>query len=127
MKTAAIGNNGGGMSLVGLGVDNGWAGAGAGSVSDGSAGTGSGTEDVPWADDMLCSFSRRRHAEMLKRRGRALGKALARLLRGVSKELQGVATRLPPWKERESEEVDAVAAAAAAAGRGEPVRLILRN
>lgn len=44
---------------------------------------------------------------MLKSRGRALAKNLARLLRGVSSDLQGVASRLPPWEE-DKVEIDAL-------------------
>lgn len=69
--------------------------------------TGSGggiAADVPWAEDMLCRAVRKRHAAMLKTRGRALAKGLARMLKGVSKELKGVASRLPPWEEDEDDE-----------------------
>lgn len=68
------------------------------------AGAGTGGDDVPWADDMLCGVSRRRNAAMLRSRGRTLAKGLARLLNGVSGDLQGVASRLPPWEEDEDSE-----------------------
>ncbi|CAM9619905.1 unnamed protein product [Scytosiphon promiscuus] len=61
-------------------------------------------QDVPWAEDMLCRAIRKRHAAMLKTRGRALAKGLARMLKGVSSELKGVASRLPPWEEDEDDE-----------------------
>lgn len=63
-----------------------------------------GGDDVPWADDMLCGASRRRNATMLRSRGRTLAKGLARLLNGVSSDLQGVSSRLPPWEEDEDSE-----------------------
>ena len=65
------------------------------------------SENIPWADDMLCGATRFRHGAMLKSRGRALAKGLARLLRGVSSDLQGVASRLPPWQE-DKVEIDAL-------------------
>ena len=71
------------------------------------AGAGSVADDVPWADDMLCGSSRRRHAEMLRSRGRTLAQSLTRLLSGVSADLRGVASRLPPWEEDDDEEGEA--------------------
>lgn len=65
------------------------------------------SQNIPWADDMLCGATRFRHGAMLKSRGRALAKNLARLLRGVSSDLQGVASRLPPWEE-DKVEIDAL-------------------
>ena len=59
---------------------------------------------TPWAEDMLCRAVRKRHAAMLRTRGRALAKGLARMLKGVSQELKGVASRLPPWEEEDPQE-----------------------
>lgn len=56
---------------------------------------------------MLCGATRFRHGAMLKSRGRMLAKSLARLLRGVSSDLQGVASRLPPWQE-DKVEIEAI-------------------
>ncbi|CAM9527708.1 unnamed protein product [Ectocarpus fasciculatus] len=67
-------------------------------------GVSSGAQDVPWAEDMLCRSVRKRHAAVLKTRGRALAKGLARMLKGVSNDLKGVASRLPPWEECEDDE-----------------------
>lgn len=61
---------------------------------------------TPWAEDMLCRAVRKRHAAMLRTRGRALAKGLARMLKGVSQELKGVAARLPPWEEEDPQEDD---------------------
>ncbi|CAM9351695.1 unnamed protein product [Ectocarpus sp. 6 AP-2014] len=66
----------------------------------------SGAQDVPWAEDMLCRSVRKRHAAVLKTRGRALAKGLARMLKGVSNDLKGVASRLPPWEECEDDDED---------------------
>lgn len=82
-----------------------------------SGGVGNAEEDIPWADDMLCGTSRKRHAAMLKSRGRALARALARMLRGVSSDLQGVASRLPPWEEDEMEGGEAAVEGVRAAWR----------
>lgn len=71
--------------------------------SSGSGGGGA-AQDIPWAEDMLCRAVRKRHAEMLRTRGRALARGLARMLKGVSKELKGVASRLPPWEEDDGDE-----------------------
>lgn len=65
-------------------------------------------EDFPWADDMLCQSSRRRHGAMIKTRGRALAKGLAKMLKGVSSNLQGVASRLPPWDDADDEKPEKV-------------------
>lgn len=89
-----------GLALVGLG-DAGTAGF---TAVTGTGGGAVNTEDIPWADDLLCMATRKRHAAMLKARGRALAKGLARLLRGVSSDLKEVASRLPPWEETEPEE-----------------------
>lgn len=70
----------------------------------GGAGVSSVAQDVPWAEDMLCRSVRKRHAAVLKIRGRALAKGLARMLKGVSNDLKGVASRLPPWEECEDDE-----------------------
>lgn len=94
------------MGITGLSSPAAAGGAGFTSVAGvvgGELGTG---EDVPWADDMLCSASRKRHAAVLRSRGRALAKSLAKMLRGVSSELQGVASRLPPWEDDEEDDAD---------------------
>lgn len=78
------------------------------STSSGGHYEGSGnSQNIPWADDMLCGATRFRHGAMLKSRGRMLAKSLARLLRGVSSDLQGVASRLPPWQE-DKVEIEAI-------------------
>lgn len=74
-----------------------------------AAGASAATQDTPWAEDMLCRGVRKRHAAMLRTRGRALAKGLARMLKGVSTELKGVSTRLPPWEEEEGQEDDPAA------------------
>ncbi|CAM9370894.1 unnamed protein product [Hapterophycus canaliculatus] len=76
-------------------------GSGFGGVGGASAAS---AQDVPWAEDMLCRAIRKRHAAMLRTRGRALAKGLARMLKGVSTELKVVASRLPPWEEDDDDE-----------------------
>lgn len=75
-------------------------------VGGGGGGVSSGAQDVPWAEDMLCRSVRKRHAAVLKTRGRALAKGLARMLKGVSNDLKCVASRLPPWEECEDDDED---------------------
>lgn len=99
LKTPGVGKGG---FFASLGAENGNGGLVAGPAA--GAGAGTGGDDVPWADDMLCGASRRRNAAMLRSRGRTLAKGLARLLNGVSGDLQGVASRLPPWEEDEDSE-----------------------
>lgn len=86
-----------------------------------AAAAGSGavaSQDQPWAEDMLCRGVRKRHAAILRTRGRALAKGLARMLKGVSQELKGVAARLPPWEEEEEGEEERGADEVRAAGKG---------
>lgn len=72
-------------------------------VEVGGAAVGDAAQDIPWAEDLLSLAVRKRNAALLKTRGRALAKGLARMLNGVSKELKGVASRLPPWEEEDEE------------------------
>lgn len=67
------------------------------------AGSGSGLAgaapdaDTPWADDLLLAANRKRHAAMLRARGRGLAKDLALLMPSMAQEVHGVVARLPPW------------------------------
>lgn len=53
--------------------------------------------DTPWADDLLLAANRKRHAGMLRVRGRGVARDLILLMPCVATEVHGVVARLPPW------------------------------
>lgn len=87
-----------GLSLSGSGHDG-----NGGKENLGDAGSGFGLfgggpdADTPWADDLLLAANRKRHAGMLRGRGRGLAKDLILMMPSVATEVHGVVARLPPW------------------------------